>query len=707
MNVQIARGFAATLLVLIAVSAVWSAEPAVPPAPPPRQPTTLWSFLGVKQSIDKHKEHVVVHKEKKAEKKALHGGHAWSAHLPCIQHLCGHLCQCGKCQLKKPPVKPLADPENLESQNPAIRAAAEIKAEEDLAPQKIKALRYLATIGCGCYPQVKPALLAALDDCTEQVRVEAAHAFLRVAGSPCTVCNSSTCCDPEVREKLRDKAHGTDAQGCWNEPSASVRSAAAVALQACEMIAQPEEAPPPEERRELPQPETPAPDATLEQAARRRSDLRPEANGPAAVRIRDDARSDTWRVSSPAAGVAPASGLPSGTRARAVAYPGGEDALQKPVDGLDRQAGAPEEAEPIEPIPEAARRAGPMELAGTFGAAAGPASAAPNMIGDFFGSGGARFTGMGATNVSAGTAGGDRRYKIVESNNPIPTDRVFFNYHFFANPLVNIAEESVDLHRYTFGLEKAFFDDRFSVEVRVPFASGYNSDQSLADGASLSATEFGDVALAAKGVLLRRDCLLVSAGLGLTFPTGADWRGFDDDGELRVILENESMHLQPFLGAQLRPNDRLFVTFFTQADFDTSGNRMLVRDFESNGAAPREAGTLQEQALLFADVSAGYWVYRDPCNRLLTGIAPVIELHYSTTMQGADAIADDTSGFTLGMDPAQGVGFGRRDVLNLTGGLHVEVNSRSTLTVAGVVPLRSDGDRDYDAEFAVQFNRRF
>jgi hypothetical protein len=69
-------------------------------------------------------------------------------------------------------VKPLADPANLNSDNPAIKAAAEIKTEEDLAPQKIKAIRYLSTIACGCYPQVRPALLAALDDCTEEVRYE-------------------------------------------------------------------------------------------------------------------------------------------------------------------------------------------------------------------------------------------------------------------------------------------------------------------------------------------------------------------------------------------------------------------------------------------------------------------------------------------------------------------------------------------------------
>ncbi len=165
-----------------------------------------------------------------------------------------------------------------------------------------------------------------------------------------------------------------------------------------------------------------------------------------------------------------------------MAYGGAGDALQKPESAGDDKDGKPLEAAPGEPIPEAAPEAGPTELAGTFGAAAGPESAAPNMIGDFFGSGGAQLSGtlFNGDNVSAGASGGDRRYKIVESNSPVPTDRVFFNYHFFANPLVNVDGQSVDLHRYTFGLEKAFLDDWFSVELRVPFSSGYNSDQSLA-----------------------------------------------------------------------------------------------------------------------------------------------------------------------------------------------------------------------------------
>ncbi len=77
---------------------------------------------------------------------------------------------------RKPPLLRIADPANLASPNDAIKAAAQVKAEEDLAPQKIKALKFLAGIGCGCYDEdgkVKNAILAGLADCTPAVRMAA------------------------------------------------------------------------------------------------------------------------------------------------------------------------------------------------------------------------------------------------------------------------------------------------------------------------------------------------------------------------------------------------------------------------------------------------------------------------------------------------------------------------------------------------------
>ena len=129
-------------------------------------------------------------------------------------------------------MKRIADPANLESDNPAIKAAAKIKKEQDLEKQKIKAIKYLSTVGCGCYPGVREALLAALDDCTEEVRLEAAIAFCKAAGSCCDQC-AEGCCNAEVMQKLHEMAYGQDEKGCYIESSCEVRAAAAGALNAC------------------------------------------------------------------------------------------------------------------------------------------------------------------------------------------------------------------------------------------------------------------------------------------------------------------------------------------------------------------------------------------------------------------------------------------------------------------------------------------
>jgi hypothetical protein len=131
------------------------------------------------------------------------------------------------------PLLRIADPANLNSPNPAIKKAAEVKADQDLAPQKIKAIKYLATIGCGCYPGVAKALADELSDCTEEVRYEAAKALCQTAGNPCQRCNNEGCCSAEVMNKLQDVATGQDAQGCFKEASARVRQMAQQALDAC------------------------------------------------------------------------------------------------------------------------------------------------------------------------------------------------------------------------------------------------------------------------------------------------------------------------------------------------------------------------------------------------------------------------------------------------------------------------------------------
>ena len=132
-----------------------------------------------------------------------------------------------------PPLVAITDPSMAASSNPAEAAAAGAKADEDAAPQKIKAIRYLATLGCaGCYPGIEDALLESLDDCTEAVRYEAAKALRELSGKPCALCKTKSCCSPKVLKKLDEVVNKME-KGCYKESSARVRREARLAMQGC------------------------------------------------------------------------------------------------------------------------------------------------------------------------------------------------------------------------------------------------------------------------------------------------------------------------------------------------------------------------------------------------------------------------------------------------------------------------------------------
>lgn len=180
-------------------------QPAAAPASPP---CTIWQFLGV-PGIAKGACSIV----------------------GCIQNRLGTLFPGLEA---KPPLLAITDPANAQSSNPAVSAAAGAKADEDAAPQKVKAINYLGTIGCGgCYPEVQDALLAALDDCTEAVRFAAVSALRGTACGQCKVCRKKSCCSPKVMEKLYKVANDVDDTGCYKEPSPRVRRMARLAMGAC------------------------------------------------------------------------------------------------------------------------------------------------------------------------------------------------------------------------------------------------------------------------------------------------------------------------------------------------------------------------------------------------------------------------------------------------------------------------------------------
>ena len=193
----------AILAVLICPAAMTQAQSTVV-APPPH---TIWRFMGIPQGMQKIRD-VTFNRR---------GNH------PGLE--------------RKPPLKAIADPANLLSQNPAIKAAAEIKQAEDMKKQKIKAIKYLASIGCGCYDKdgkITEAILASTDDCTPEVRMAAVEAIGEAASNGCCgKCGSTSCCNEKITKRLSEMAYERDDDGCPVEPSAEIRCAAKRVLCKC------------------------------------------------------------------------------------------------------------------------------------------------------------------------------------------------------------------------------------------------------------------------------------------------------------------------------------------------------------------------------------------------------------------------------------------------------------------------------------------
>jgi hypothetical protein len=166
---------------------------------------TLWRFLGIPQGVHRVQDSLVNRR--------------------------GNFPNCER----NPPLLRIADPALAQVDNAAIKKAQQIKAEEDLAPQKIKAIKYLASLGCQkCYRGIEEAMIESLKDCTESVRYETVKALGEIPDQKCPACDND-CCSETITEELAKMAYERDPDhpDCWFEPSARVRRAAIETLRVC------------------------------------------------------------------------------------------------------------------------------------------------------------------------------------------------------------------------------------------------------------------------------------------------------------------------------------------------------------------------------------------------------------------------------------------------------------------------------------------
>lgn len=291
--------------------------------------------------------------------------------------------------------------------------------------------------------------------------------------------------------------------------------------------------------------------------------------------------------------------------------------------------------------------------------------------------------------------------KVAENNPVLPTTRASFQYNALQQVPIGINSNGSivdeDLHEFRIGYEQAFFDRRFSAEVLVPFyaTSEYRIEGTEEALGPQTSGQMGDLAFGFKGLLHRGNRHAISTGLRVEAPTQEDILV----QSLPAEISDDVWHFTPYIAAQWQPTDLTFTQAFVSYRFN---DRAMV------SSTPTGDVLFDEPEYLMVDASIGHWIIRNPDARILTGLAPVLEMHYTT------ATTREPSLLEVGR-PATGAVLGSTDYLNLTAAVVTEWYGRATLTTGFAFPLRrtestlnsvypGDTDRNYNWAFMVNLN---
>ena len=330
----------------------------------------------------------------------------------------------------------------------------------------------------------------------------------------------------------------------------------------------------------------------------------------------------------------------------------------------------------------------------------------PAFLGDFFAGPGITIAsipvgmGLGVVSIPSSTAVG--LMKFAEGSSPRPRDRVFVSYNYFDK--VNLIPGGIPVNRLTPGIEKTFFDGNVSVEVRMPMAWTLNSTTPF-DTQNLQVIDYdsnhyelGNLTTFLKVLLYDDERLSVSAGLGVSLPTANDLRVVSPNPAATLdVINNQAVHLLPFVGAIYTPSDRWFTQGVLQLDVATNGNSVYTTNQDLTLI---KEGVLNDPTFLFMSLGNGYWVHRaaDPAARL-TGIALLTELHFNTTLQATDAVN--------GVNANIGARQSQIQTTNAVIGTNLMFDQNKSLSLGYVVPIGGGADRAFDGEFRLLFNWYF
>ncbi len=318
----------------------------------------------------------------------------------------------------------------------------------------------------------------------------------------------------------------------------------------------------------------------------------------------------------------------------------------------------------------------------------GIAAAMPSMIGDSFSPSFVTVGYTGESNCVTSPSGGFGRFKMADDTSPLPQDRVLMDNSYFGGALTADGTGMTTrcgVEGFEAGFEKTFLSGAASIELRAPVSSG-----------DTLGTNFGDLGIAFKGLLVSRCDLAICAGMSMNAPTAPNsvTTGLPGIVTTTVTIENQSVHLLPFVGALWMPSSRFFAQGYIQVDVDASGNEVLA----GPTAGPfTTVGRLYDPTFLYVDVGAGYWLRRGDCSRLITSIACMGEIHINESLASGGAISDGT----VAVPPYN------YSLVDFTAGLHMDMGQQCSVTVGYVAPLSGGAEREFNGEFRAFCNYKF
>ncbi|QDS99840.1 hypothetical protein [Adhaeretor mobilis] len=334
------------------------------------------------------------------------------------------------------------------------------------------------------------------------------------------------------------------------------------------------------------------------------------------------------------------------------------------------------------------------------------------------------------------------RFNASEAGSFLPTDRVFFSYrhlhnasgtNFFGNV------DTVDIERFLIGFEKTALDGRVSAELRIPLLLQLDSD--LSGDKLLSGDrsgEFGNMSVTLKALIAARRKFALGAGLAVNIPTaedltvrqtvdtplvidpGAGVTGLADFS-INGQFQNDTTSLIPYLAWLFKPTDRFFQQGFLQIDvplnssdasLDVDGVILPDSDYDTLDITNSQTGNIELQTLLRLNMGFGYWLKQGRKNGQATGLAALMEVHYTTDLGDGSAFEmplgslNDPSATLpdIPLTARAGTGDADFDVVNLSSGLALDLGG-CVITNGVIVPISDD--RYFDFEYNLQINKRF